>query len=309
MLRLRTHAWICLGFLLALLAVGWGGALLVEGMGLPPPSPPWNWLLLALLFILVLGFAFSAVPVMVLMVTGAQRRIGSPAAALATPRWQNTIVYVLWALMAAGTAIAIPGAFLLGAFDDFGGGLDPGASRGTLVARPGMSIAEVKRASTLPIDAKDDSPAIGQGVVFDFQVAGTGIRLPRCRYYFASTYSHERTRIEGMSIGASTSKASRAEVEAADAALRRALVADGWAAGHEVYRTEEDRALHGGAERGPEGDIWLKDAMVLNIERKRMDNAVPGEVADAGEFIQVVSLWAQADYPFIERYEFAPPAR
>ena len=180
MLRLRTHAWLCLGFLLALLAVGWGGALLVDGLGMPAPSPPWNWLLLALLFALVLGFAFAAVPVMVLLVTGVQRRIGSPAAVLATPRWQNAIVYVLWGLMAAGSAIAIPAAFVLGAFDEFGAGLDPGASRGTLVARPGMSIAEVKLASSLPIDAPDDSVAIGEGVVFDFQVAGTAIRLPRC---------------------------------------------------------------------------------------------------------------------------------
>jgi hypothetical protein len=307
MLRLRTHAWICFSFLLALLALGWGGALLVDGLGLAAPSPPWNWLLLALLFALVLGFAFSAVPVMVLLVTGVQARIGSPAAVLATPRWQNAIVYLLWALMAAGTAIAVPAAFLLGAFDEFGAGLDPGASRGTLVARPGMSIDEVKRASSLPIDAKDDSPAIGEGVVFDFRIAGTGIVLPRCRYYFASTDSHERTRIEGMSIGASLHKDTRAAVDRADAALRRTLAADGWRAGHEVYRTEEDRALHGGAERGPEGDLWLKDGMVLNIERKRMDEAKDGEVADAGEFIQVVSLWAQADYPFIERFEFAPP--
>jgi hypothetical protein len=208
------------------------------------------------LFTLLLGFAFSAVPVMVLLVTGVQARIGSPAAALAQPRWQNTIVYVLWGLMAAGSAIAIPAAILLGGFADFG--LDPGASHGTLVARPGMSIAEVKRASTLPIDAPDDAPAIGEGVVFDFEVAGTGIRLPRCRYYFASTYTHDRAHIEGMSIGASTAKATRAEVEAADERLRRALVVDGWRAGHEVYGSEEDRALHGGAERGPEGDLWLR---------------------------------------------------
>src|SRR4249919_487899 len=243
MLRLRTHAWICCGFLLALLVLGWGGALLAGSGLLPPPSPAWKWPLLALLFMLLLGFAFSAVPVMVLLFTGVQQRMGSPAAALAQPRWQNTIVYVLWGLMAAGSAIAIPAAFLLGGFADFG--LDPGASRGTLVARPGMSIAEVKRASTLPIDAPDDAPAIGEGIVFDFQVAGTGIRLPRCRYYFASTYAHNPTRIEGINIGASTTKATRAQVEAADAQLRTALIADGWLAGHEEYRTEDDRALHG----------------------------------------------------------------
>jgi hypothetical protein len=144
MLRLRTHAWICFAFFAALLVFGWGGAAL-EASGVAPPSPAWRWPILALLFALVLGFAFSAVPVMVLLVTGAQKRISSPAAGLATPRWQNAIVYVLWGLMAAGAAIAIPAAILLGAFEEIG--VDPGASRGTLVARPGMTIAEVKRAS------------------------------------------------------------------------------------------------------------------------------------------------------------------
>jgi hypothetical protein len=307
MLRLRSHVWICLGFLLALLAVGWGGALLAQGFGLAPPKPPWNWLLLGLVFALLLGFAFSAIPVMVLLVTGAQRGIGSPAAGLAAPRTQDTIVYVLWALMAVGAAIALPTAFLLGAFGDVGAGLDPGASRGTLVAKPGMTIAQVKQASSLPIETKDDSATMSGGVVFDFQVAGTAIRLPRCRYYFASTYMKDRGRIEGMSIGASTQKATLAQIGQADDALRRALVADGWLAGHEVYRTEDDRQLHGGAERGPDGDMWLKDGVVLDISRKRMDDEQAGEPAGAGEWIQVVDLWAKPDYPWIERYEFAAP--
>jgi hypothetical protein len=305
MLRLRTHAWICGGFLLALLALGWGGALLASS-GMAAPSPPWNWVYLGALIALMLGFAFSAVPVMVLLVTGAQQRLGTPAAPLAQPRWQNAFVYVLWGLMAAGTSIALPAAFLLGAFDEFGAGLDPGASQGLLVARPGMTIAQVKAMSSLPIDAKDDSPAIGAGGVFDFEVAGTGLRFARCRYYFASTYTDRRGLIQGMSIGASLHKESRAAVEAADAGLRKRLVAGGWRAGHEVYRTEEDRALHEGRERGPEGDMWLKDGIVLDIERKRMDEAVEGEAAGAGEFIQVISLWGLEDYPFIERFEFAP---
>jgi len=305
MLRLRTHAWICAGFFLALLALGWGGALLANA-GMPTPPPPWNYVFLGLMLALLLGLAFSAVPVMVLLVTGAQARLGTPAAGLAQPRWQNLVVYVLWALMAAGTAIALPAAYVLGAFEGIGPGLDPGASQGLLVARPGMTIAQVKAMSSLPIDAKDDSPAIGEGGVFDFEVAGTGLRFPRCRYYFASTYTNDRGRIEGMSIGASLHKQPRAEVDAADAALRTRLVAGGWRAGHEVYRDEQDRQLHGGAERGPEGDMWLKDEIVLDIERKRMDDPQPGEAADAGEFIQVISLWARPDYPYIERYEFAP---
>ena len=50
----------------------------------------------------------------------------------------------------------------------------------------------------------------------------------------------------------------------------------------------------------------IKNGIVLNIERKRMDDAQPGEAEHAGEFIQVLSLWGVEDYPFIERFEFAP---
>ena len=74
----------------------------------------------------------------------------------------------------------------------------------------------------------------------------------------------------------------------------------------ELRVTEEDRELHEGRERGPEGDMWLKDGIVLDIERKRMDEAIEGEPAGAGEFIQVISLWGVEDYPSIERFEFAP---
>jgi hypothetical protein len=113
----------------------------------------------------------------------------------------------------------------------------------------------------------------------------------------ASTHAAPAPSLEGIDY-----KAFAADVE-----LRARLVDDGWLAGHEVYRTEDDRALHGGAERGPEGDMWLKDGVVLDIERKRMDDAVAGEAEHAGEFIQVISLWSQADYPFIERFESALP--
>ena len=311
MLRLRTHVWICLGFFIALLAFGWGGALL-EGMGVAAPSPAWRWPLLALLFVLVLGFAFSAVPVMVLLVTGVQGRIGGPLAVLATPRWQRGIVFSLWGLMGLGCVIAIPAAIVLGGFDDFGLAVGHGESQGTLVAKPGMSVEDIRRGSTLKVNdgGLAEPPVLAEGIVFDFVVAGTGIRVPRCRYYFLSTYTHDRKHIQGMSIGASYDKVSRAQLAKDDAALRARLAADGWLAGHEEYRDEEDRQLHGGRERGPEGDLWLKDGTVLNIESKRMDDPVTGEdPASAGEWIQVLSLWTQADYPGIERFVFQPPAR
>jgi hypothetical protein len=68
--------------------------------------------------------------------------------------------------------------------------------------------------------------------------------------------------------------------------------------------------LHSGASRGPEGALWLKNDIVLSINMRRMDDAVPGEDANiAGKWIQFISLWSRSDYPSIERYVFAPAKR
>ena len=305
MLRLRTHVRICLGFLCALLALGWGGNLLVAGLGLPAPSPPWNWLLLAVLLLLVLGLAFSAVPVMVLLVTGAQGgRI--------TPRAQKVIICVLWSLLALGTAIAIPAAYVFGAFDDVAGVKrtgEHGAAQGTLVARPGMSVAQVISGSSLKVNTGGlaQPPVLAEGIVFDFQLPGSAIHLSRCRYYYITTFTEDRGHVQDINLGTSYDKVDKRALAAADEALRAQLRADGWLTGHEEYRDEQDQVLHGGRTRGPEGDLWLKDGIVLDIERKRMDDPVEGEAADAGEWIQVVDLSKREDYPWIERWVFAPP--
>jgi len=70
--------------------------------------------------LLVLGLVFSAVPVMVMLVLGAQKHIGNENVAVvaAALRRQRTIIYVLWGLLAVGSMIAIPAAIVGGAFRD-----------------------------------------------------------------------------------------------------------------------------------------------------------------------------------------------
>ncbi len=89
---------------------------------------------------------------------------------------------------------------------------------------------------------------------------------------------------------------------------RRRLKADGWLTEHEEYRTAEDQQLHDGKTRGEEGRLWLKGDIIVDIEGRRMDDPVTGEdAAMAGEWIQYIDLWLRKDYPWIERYVFAPP--
>ena len=189
------------------------------------------------------------------------------------------------------------------------GAEDFGPSLGTLVARPGMMLAEMVRASTLRIDPQQKTwtGSLLGGAVFHFRIAGTAITFPRCRYYFVATYTHDPERIESINVGTSPSTLSRAELERANEALRAKLAADGWLTGHEEYRGEEDRTLHGGLARGPDGTVWLKNGMVLDIGTRRMDDAAPGEnAATAGRWIQFIDLWPHDDYPSIDRYAFAP---
>jgi hypothetical protein len=317
MFSLRTHAFISGALFAALILLAILGNLLNGGRPLKDPMLMMGARIL--FFGLFLALAFSLIPLMLKIFLAAQLKIGNGELGFvkALAGHQAAVVWVVWGIFIAGLAIALPAAIN----DDFFGpdaarsfrALLRGGSHGILAARPGMTAEEIAQQSTLTLNlVKNPSGPnpvpVADGAVFDFQIPGTAILLKGCRYYFMSFSSDDPTRIEGMSIGASPGKMSLADIDAADAGLRARLEADGWLTGHEVYRTEEDRQLHGGAAVGPEGHVWLKDDTVLHILRRRMDDPVPGEdSAMAGKWIQYVDLWARRTYPGIERYEFAPP--
>lgn len=111
-----------------------------------------------------------------------------------------------------------------------------------------------------------------------------------------------------MSIGTSPDKVTRAELDAANAELRKRLGADGWLTAHREYVTEEQQQLHGGETRSEDGWIWQMDDTILHIMNRRMDDEAPGEdKATAGEWIQYVDLSERKSYPDYEKCIFAPP--
>ena len=314
----RTFAILCGGSFALMLIIGWGGSIL-QATGVIKNPGALQIPVIALMLTLVVVFAVTAIPLMVSAVFGFQRAIGNEnvpvvRSVLGT---RNIVIYVIWGLMALGSAIAIPAAIMNGAFNTIAPGATPSEtlppSEGTLAAAPGMTFFEMAKQSTLKIDINTRAPitsAIGAGGVFDYRIPGTGIVLHNCRYYFVSPYTHAPNRIEAVNVGLSAHTVSRAEIEQANAALRAKLAADGWLAGHEEYRDEQDRTLHGGASRGPEGSVWLKHGIVLSIDTRRMDDPVAGEDAkSAGKWIQFINLWQRADYPSIERYAFAKPTQ
>jgi hypothetical protein len=315
MFSLRTHAIICGALFALLFGIPIVGNAL-QAAGIAPLSSRYGLVFMIFYFGLFLAFGLSAIPVMVMAVLRGQAKIGDGTPFEGLVRHQNKIIWAMWILILAGTTIAIPAAIKGGLFDnpvqstssDTSGIADLAKSEDTLVARPGMTLDEMARRSTLKLDISH--PVVSGGSVFDFQIPDGPILLRRCRYYFISTYAHDRSRIEAVNVGTLPHKVSRAQLQIADAELRTLLEAGGWHAGHEEYRTEEDQQLHGGATRGPEGRIWLKNGIVLAIGSRRMDDPVDGEdKASAGEWIQTVDLRAHDDYPYIERYAFDPASR
>ena len=123
MFSLRTHARICGGLLAALIAVAAGGNLLAASGAITDPDAirlPG----LILVFGLFLAFGFSAVPVMVMSVLAAHKRVGQadkePVRTASAA--QKVIIWALWALMAAGLAVALPAMMKDGFFSPEGPG-------------------------------------------------------------------------------------------------------------------------------------------------------------------------------------------
>ena len=115
MLSLRTHLLICGGLFVLLLlaapAMGVAHSLIGE-------HGPYRYAPIAVMGAILLAFAFSAIPVMVKLVLGAQKVAGTDhlpvvKAALSA---EAMVVWVIWVLMALGLAIAIPAAIGDGAF-------------------------------------------------------------------------------------------------------------------------------------------------------------------------------------------------
>lgn len=104
MLSLRAHAHICAGLFAALILVPVTGNL-VLAMGTAPPSRAWQMPFMIAYLTLFLAFGLSAIPVIVKTVLRAQE---GKAAAAPLIRNQNRIIWAMWLLILAGTAVALP---------------------------------------------------------------------------------------------------------------------------------------------------------------------------------------------------------
>jgi len=329
MFSLRTHALITGGLFALIIAMAIvGNALQASGIVKHPEALQTPMRIV--FFTIFIVFAFSLVPTLVKVFVAGQGAIGNADKGFIQliARHQVGVIFAIWVIWIMGIAVALPAMINSGFFTDLGGGTSPttgGADnsdaeiareiaatpvQGTLVAAPGMTVAEMRSGSSLKIDQAVGLPVYAGGAIFNFRIAGTVTEFPRCRYFYITTVTKDPSRIDSINIGTAQAKMTRAELDAANAEVRARLKADGWETGREVYRDAQDQQLHGGATRGPEGKLWLKGDTVLNIEERRIDDPVPGEdSATAGAWIQYVDLSTRENYPNIDRYVFAAPEK
>jgi hypothetical protein len=245
----------------------------------------------------------------------AQRRIGNESLPMvrSLSEHQTAVVLAVWALFLVGLAVAMP----VMISDEFFGRPAKlwfeaklrGPSRGVLVVNVGMPIDDVRRRSTLPLAAPRSESLTGSSRlvgedVFDLDLADTGTRFEGCRYYFIVTRSHGDPHVESLNVGVSPHAMTRQEHDAERRRIQQRLQADGWVSGRFVYRTEEERALHGGKTTYGEGTYWLNGEALLHFEPKRVDDAQPGEDPEtAGRWMLAVSIFerrASSTYPRLD---------
>jgi hypothetical protein len=306
-LPLKISAGVAVGSFLLMVASSIVGTAL-EAKGVVLPSGVTQNVVRAFFFGLFLLFGLSVIPLMVHGVIAVQVRLGNGEVPLVKllRAHETGIVLAMWAMILLGLLIALP-VMLSGLFRA------QLKSTGTLIANVGMPLEAVEARSTLKLvpDKRmnhDGSRMTAGGAVFDFEVAGTGLRFERCRYYWIETYEHDNPRLKKLNIGISPQKFPRADLEAVERAVQKQIRADHWVPGQYVYRTEDQRTLHGGATSSGEGKYWAKGGTLLILSSKRVDESKAGEdPKTAGEFILHVDLVPRDDSLY-SRLEFAPEA-
>ena len=107
MLSFRTHVIICACLFALLFGIPIVGNI-VQATGNITVSHAAQLPFMIGYMILFLAFGLSAIPVMVMSVLRGQAKIGDGAPFAPLVRHQNKIIWALWILILAGTAVALP---------------------------------------------------------------------------------------------------------------------------------------------------------------------------------------------------------
>jgi len=273
MLSLRTSFLVCAGiFVLIVGLAALGNFAHASGIR----SDAWLSLTSKIVFIgLAVVLAFAFVPLMVNLVFGAQRAIGNEARLAPLFAARVAIIWILWTLMGLGAIVGVAGAVLSGAFGDLRGSLGGhmfSPSGGLLVAGIGMTIADLRHASTYDLgpEAGRYQTISDTGGRFDFQPAGTPSVFRGCDAFYIELDKTGRISQVHVSLVPDTidGPALQRLLSDTQARLRR----DGW--------TELDRSR------------FVRGHTMLALSKQRMDEWHEGDRADSGTWNAFADLYA-----------------
>ena len=239
-------------------------------------SDAWFSLTSKIVFIgLAIALAFAFVPLMVNVVFAAQSAIGNEARLAPLFAMRVAIIWALWILMGLGSIVGVAGAVLSGAFGDLRGSLGGhtvAPSQGLLVAGIGMTIADLRHASTYDLgpDAGRYPTIAASGTRFDFQPAGTPSVFRGCDAYYIELDKAGRTSEVHVSLVPDTidGPALQRFLSSTQARLR----SDGWTA--------------------LDGYRFLRGHTMLSLSKQRMDEWHEGDTADSGDWNAFVDRYA-----------------
>ena len=252
--------------------------------------------LTAFALFLVLGFALMPLAMHLFIVAQGSIGNGGHGFVRFLREHERAVTFFMWGMFTAGLAIALPVMWR----DFFNLPPPLGRSQGTVVANLGMTLADAaaRSSASLAPAARESltgsSKSVGQGL-FDFEVAGTGLRFENCRYYWLETGSHDEQKIVHINIGISPRKLTRPTLAVERADIHQRLRAAGWSSGHYEYTRAKDITLHGGTREG-DGRYWAKGDTLLVLNENRVDEEKTGEDRkNAGEFIEYIDLVSRHD--------------
>jgi len=156
-----------------------------------------------------------------------------------------------------------------------------GPSQGTLLAAPGMTFDEVRKSTNFALDSvyhggSQDYLTLSNAIAFEFQLAGTGLKFERCRFYSLQTMNPD-PKIYYIQIQVEKNVTWK-EAKAALNQTREKLKKEGWTPESFPDGVDENTPA-------PPRDLaftWTKGDLSFTYSARRFPQTITGEDPNQG---------------------------
>lgn len=249
------------------------------------------------IFLFFCIFGFCAIGLMVHAFTVLQTGAGNGNTLMVRflIQHETVVVLVVWAFLGTGALIALP--FVLSGTDSGPPRANAMRSKGTLDADIGMTIAEVKQRSTIPLRApvhmSDGAEMLVDQMPFDYQLGTPPLEFRQSSLFWLRTAPNGR--LIDINVGITPETLGSKELDAFEQQQQRRLFSAGWMPGHRVADSDETVRRWGGKHTSEDGGYWLKHDTVISFEARRIDNEQANEPPGSGQFMLQIHLQPKSE--------------